>query len=464
MLPLLASGRFDLPILLRPAPPLNPAPPDQAGSFCDLPEPPVQSRGSMKVVHVITRLILGGAQENTLLTCEGLQRRGHEVVLITGPALGPEGQLFDRARRGGYRVLELNCLRRAINPVHDLPGYLQLKRLLRELDPDIVHTHSAKGGVLGRWAAWALRQEAAQACCGAARRFKAAQVAACGRPRIIHTIHGLAFHPYQSAALNRFYIAIERAAARRTDVFLSVADAMTRQALAAGIGRPAQFVRVFSGLETRPFLEPPSPERIAQVRGELGIPADTMVIVTVARLFHLKGHEYILESARRLAGRFPQAVWLWVGDGLLRERLERQIAGAGLAERFRLTGLVPPERAAELLHAGDVLVHASLREGLARVLPQALLAGKAVVSFDVDGTREVVTHERTGLLVGPRDVEGLTEAQARLLADEELRRRLGQAGRDFCREEFDHERMLDRILQVYQQQAALLPLQGGLRS
>lgn len=399
-------------------------------------------------------MILGGAQENTLLTCEGLHRRGHEVVLITGPALGPEGQLMDRAKSGGYQVIELNCLRRAINPWWDLPGYFQLKKLLRQLDPDIVHTHSAKGGILGRWAGWALRMEGAQACCGPARQVQEAHVAECGRPKVVHTIHGLAFHPYQSAWPNRFYIAVEKRAAHRTDAFISVAQAMTDQALAVGMGRPEQFTKVFSGMETRHYLQEPSPERTAQIRREFDLPADAIVMATVARLFHLKGHEYIIDAARQLVGRFPQARWLFVGDGILRPQLEQQIASAGLSDHFRFTGLVPPERIGEILHASDILVHCSLREGLARALPQALLCGKPVVSFNVDGAREVVLDGQTGFLTPPRDIEALVKAQERLLQEASLRLRLGRAGRDLCQTQFDHEIMTERVEQVYR---SLLP-------
>ncbi|MBN1844168.1 MAG: glycosyltransferase family 4 protein [Sedimentisphaerales bacterium] len=415
----------------------------------------------MKIVHVITRLILGGAQENTLLTCEGLHARGHEVTLITGPALGPEGQLLDRAGRGGYGLIVIGSLRRAIHPLRDLSAYGRLKKHLARLDPDIVHTHSAKAGILGRRAAYLLRQRRAASCCGRVSRVQAARLATCGRPRIVHTIHGLAFHPYQSGLLNRGYIAAERWAARRTDVLICVAQAMTDQSLAAGVGQPGQYTRVLSGLETEMFLRGPAPERLSQIRRELDIPAEAVVLVKVARLFDLKGHEYVIEAARRVVSEQRNVVWLFVGDGSRRAALERQIAAAGLRDHFRLVGLVPPERVAELLHASDILVHCSLREGLARALPQALLCGRPVISFDVDGAREVVLDNQTGFLVPPRDIDALAAAQLRLIGDPDLRRRLGQAGRELCRDQFDHRRMVDRIERIYQDQMALCPVEDG---
>ena len=269
----------------------------------------------MKIAHIITRMILGGAQENTLLTCEGLHARGHDVTLITGPSTGPEGQLTDRAHNAGYRVIEIPSLRRAINPFCDLPAYHRLKKLLTQLDPDIIHTHSAKAGILGRWAGATVRQNANRSCCTRLDKFRQSQPACNARPQIVHTIHGLAFHRYLPAWRNRFYIAIERSAAKCTDAFISVADAMTAQALAAGIGRPDQFTTIHSGLETGDFLEPPPAERLTQLRTELDIPTDALVIITVARLAELKGHQYIIDAATKLAPDHPNVIWLFVGDG-----------------------------------------------------------------------------------------------------------------------------------------------------
>ncbi|MBN2211075.1 MAG: glycosyltransferase family 4 protein [Sedimentisphaerales bacterium] len=402
----------------------------------------------MKIVHIITRLILGGAQENTLLTCEGLRARGHKVTLITGPALGPEGQLLDRARAGGYRVIEVDGLRRAINPLRDIPVYSKLKKLLREFDPDIVHTHSAKAGILGRRAAWKLRT-ATDNCCSTCARVDRVRQEKHGRPKIVHTIHGLAFHPYQNALLNRCYIACERTAARQTDAFISVAQAMTDQALAAGIGRPEQYTCIFSGMETDTYLQPRTPEQNEAIRREFNLPANAVVIVTIARLFALKGHEYIIEAARNIAEHFPRAHWLFVGDGSWRQRIQQQIDNAGLSDRFHLTGLVPPQRIPDILHACDILVHCSLREGLARALPQALLCEKPVISFDVDGAREVVIDDQTGFLIPPRDVKALIDAQAKLITNSDLRRRLGQTGRKQCQESFNHHTMVNQIELLY---------------
>jgi len=388
----------------------------------------------MKIVHIITRLILGGAQENTLITCKLLTERGHDVTLITGPALGPEGALFQEALGEKYRVIVVDKMRRAINPPYDMISYAQIKRHLKRIQPDIVHTHSAKAGILGRYAAYSLKGKLP----GKGKNV----------PHVIHTIHGLAFHPYQSDWLNKFYIAIETAAAQKTDAFISVADAMTEKAVAAGLGKIEDFTTAYSAIEEEDFLTPPAPEDIQSFRRKYGISQQAIVLVTIARLFELKGHEYIIESARRLAPKHENLVWLFVGDGKLADQIKSDIHLVNLGYKFRFTGLISPEQIPIAIHASDILVHCSLREGLARVLPQAMLCAKPVVSFDIDGAKEVVSRQ-TGFLVEPENVEQLTQACEELATSEKLRQKLGRAGRKFVKEKFAPKTMVDTIEKVY---------------
>jgi glycosyltransferase involved in cell wall biosynthesis len=372
---------------------------------------------------------LGGAQENTLITCKVLAQRGHDVTLVTGPALGPEGELFNQSQGQGYKVVVVDKLRRAINPFHDTVSYLQIKKLLRQLQPDIVHTHSAKAGILGRFAGHKLKTHNPKL-------------------KIIHTLHGLAFHPYQSEALNKFYIAVEKSAAKRTNFFISVADAMTAQATAVGIGSPEQYVTAYSAIDEDDFLEPISQEKKRDFRQKYGIGEDAVVLVTVARLFMLKGHEYIIESAKELSKRFENCIWLFVGDGNLSEHYKQQACEFGLEDRIKFTGLLPPSKIPLAIQSSDMLVHCSLREGLARTLPQAMLCGRPAISFDVDGAREVV-NENTGRLIEPKNVEQLIDACAELIEDKDLLDMLGRAGRESVKEKFAPDTMVDTIEDVY---------------
>jgi len=385
----------------------------------------------LKIVHIITRLILGGAQENTIITCKVLAQRGHDVTLMTGPALGPEGELFNQAKGQGYKIVVIDRLRRAINPFNDTITYFQIKKLFQQLQPDIVHTHSAKAGILGRFAGSNLKGNWAK-----------------NLPAVVHTIHGLAFHPYQSEALNKFYIAIEKSAAKRTDFFIGVADAMTAQATAVGIGNPGQYVTAYSAIDEDDFLESVSKERRNDFRRKYGIAEDAVVLVTVARLFMLKGHEYIIESAKELSKRFANCVWLFVGDGNLSEHFKQQVRELGLADKVKFTGLLPPSQIPLAIQSSDMLVHCSLREGLARTLPQAMLCGRPAVSFDVDGAREVV-NENTGRLIEPKNVRQLIDACAELIEDKDLCQKLGRAGRESVKEKFAPDTMVDTIEQVY---------------
>jgi glycosyltransferase involved in cell wall biosynthesis len=375
----------------------------------------------MRICHVITRLILGGAQENTVLNCEGLHRRGHDVTLVTGPALGPEGDLLARARQGGYRVVMLDSLRREINPFRDWATYRSLLRLLADIRPEIMHTHSSKAGILARRAAAKL-----------------------GGIKIVHTVHGLPFHRYQSWWLNRLYIAIEQQAAKGTDAIISVADAMTAQALAAGVGRAEQYTTIHSGMEIEPFLS--RPIAADGFRSSLKLLPDAVLVTQVSRLAELKGHEFIIEAASRIND--DRIHFCFVGDGRLRHDIEAEIGKRGLSGRFHLTGLLSPDCIPAVMHATDILVHCSLREGLARTLPQAMLAGRPVVGFDIDGAAEVV-DPTTGILLVPKDVAGLKLAIETLAACPPLRDKLGAAGRERCRTMFDHNRMVDQIEALY---------------
>jgi glycosyltransferase involved in cell wall biosynthesis len=269
-----------------------------------------------------------------------------------------------------------------------------------------------------------------------------------GVPAVIHTVHGAPFHPYQGRGAQWFFAACERWAARRCHAMVSVADAMTELMVAARVAPREKFTTVYSGMEVEPFLQ--SGEHRERVRRELGYGPEHVVIGKIARLFHLKGHDDVIRAAQSVVAAEPNVRFLIVGDGLLRGRLERQIASAGLSGHFQFTGLVPPERIPELLAATDIVVHASLREGLARVLPQALIAGKPVVSYDVDGAREVVIGDETGFLIPPRDVDRLAGALGTLVADPALRQRFGQEGRRRFTDVFRHERMTEQLRALYQ--------------
>ncbi len=381
----------------------------------------------MRVAHVITRMIIGGAQENTLYNCLDLIRDfDDDVLLVTGPSEGPEGNLLEQAHAQGLPVKLLPNLKRNIHPITDWKGYQEVKAAIRDFRPDVVHTHSAKAGLLGRRAAMTLKV-----------------------PAVIHTVHGAPFHPYQSAPARKFFIACERYASSQCHQLVSVADAMTDLLVKANVASREKFLTVYSGMEVEPFLE--SRGLRNETREQLGIQPDDVVIGKIARLFHLKGHEYVIEAAKQVVAECPNAKFLFVGDGILRGKYEAAIAEAGLTDHFILVGLVPPKEIPKYISAMDVLVHTSLREGLARALPQALLSGKPAVSFDIDGAREVVSTMETGFLIPPGDIPQLTSALTQLCHDAALREKLGEEGRRRCSQVFPHQVMTRRLREIYQE-------------
>ena len=379
--------------------------------------PPVPD---MRVSHIITRLIVGGAQENTLATVVGLRQiPGTEVDFISGPTSGPEGSL---EREAGSLIIVPELVR-PIHPVKDMLALRKLERILRERKPEIVHTHSGKAGIIGRLAA------------------KRA-----GVPVIIHTIHGPSFGKFQNAASNFIFRRAEKIAARATTHFVVVADAMKNQYLAAGIGRPEQYTKIFSGFALGPFL---ATGNDGELRKKLGIASDDFVIGKIARLFKLKGHDDLFAVAPELVRQNPKIKFLLIGDGEWRGRFESLAQTQGLQKHFIFTGLVPPDDVPKYTGIMDALVHLSLREGLPRAVPQALAAAKPVVAYDCDGAREACLEGHTGFLVRPGDFATLMNRLLQLGGDPALCRRFGQAGQDFARENFSVEKMVRDIYNLY---------------
>lgn len=440
----------------------------------------------MRILHISTRLILGGSQENTVLSCEEQTRRGHEVHLAFGPIYGPEGSLLERVEKfvaaDGRRITThvVPNLVREVSPSRDARARRELRELIERLRPDVVHTHSSKAGVLGRFAAWESKS----------------------RPTMVHTIHGPPFMPIEGNVLKRLktrvvnhvYTIAERKAALCCHGIISVADAMTREFLRRKIGNPEQYTTVRSGIEQEAYLSPAAGESRDEVRAFLGVGAHDFVVGTVARLAEHKGHDDLLDAlGERLKA---DARWklLWVGDGWWRERLisraramglgvreldrepptggersrqEEGIEGRGIEARGEerkdkehaaqviCTGLVPPMRVPGLIRAMDVLAHPSSREGLPRTVPQALLCGVCPVAYDVDGTGEACVEMVTGRLVPAGNAAKLREAIEWCESYPSERQGLASAGRERCTREFSVAAMVDGLERAYDKARAI---------
>jgi glycosyltransferase involved in cell wall biosynthesis len=390
----------------------------------------------MRVTHIITRLVVGGAQENTVASVLGLrQKPGVEVHLLSGPTTGPEGSLESELARLPDLLTRVPALVRPVHPLKDWLALRQLEKILRQQRPDIVHTHSGKAGILGRLAA---------------RRA--------GVPVIIHHIHGPSFGPFQGWPANWIFTAAERYAARATTHFVCSARAMTRLYLAAGIGRSEMYTRVFSGFPVEPFVNATNDPAL---RRQLGLNENHFVIGKIARLFKLKGHADLLAAFQKILPQIPEARLLLVGDGTWRNEIENQARAFGLQGKVIFTGLVPPGEVPRYVGIMDCLAHLSSREALSRALPQALAAGKPVVAYDFDGADEVCLEGETGFLVRTGDIDTVAQRLQQLASDAPLRERLGRRGQQFVRENFAVEQMVDNLYHLYLKLAAAAGVQAS---
>lgn len=337
-----------------------------------------RDRAIASVVHVITRLEWGGAQENTLHTVSELDSARYERYLLSG-----RGGVLDPAaeRIPGCRFRHVDSLVREIRPLRDLQSLASLTALLREEKrrirgtPLIVHTHSSKAGILGRAAA-----------------------RAAGADIIIHSLHGFGFHDEQPPAVRKFFVGLERLSSRWTDMFIAVSEENIRLGVQEGIFDRDRCRLIRSGFDTGRFT---SGSR-EKGRRLLDIPGDAPVVGTVAVFKPQKAPHDFVEVARRVATAVPNAWFVMVGDGELRPEVERALGNASLENRFRLTGW--RREVPDLLRAFDVFLLTSRWEGLPKVVPQALISGIPVVATAVDGTREIVDDGKDGFLCRPGDV------------------------------------------------------------
>ncbi|MEX0744196.1 MAG: glycosyltransferase, partial [Phycisphaeraceae bacterium] len=273
----------------------------------------------MTILHIITRLILGGAQQNTVMSCAAQVAAGHDVTLAYGPIHGPEGSLLEQAQLSGARLVEVPSLRRAVSPAHDPACYFALRKLVREVQPDVVHTHSSKAGILGRAAAWAQRR---------------ANTDGRLRPIVVHTVHGLPFHEHQPRLVHHAYVALERWAAKRCDRLIAITPAMVDAFVNERIAERDRFTVIPSGVQLSQFERDRSHRTAA--RRELGVPDDAPVLGIVARLDPLKGHDDLLAIMPALLATLPELRLVCIGDGFHRPRIERTLANKPWRERVIL--------------------------------------------------------------------------------------------------------------------------------
>jgi glycosyltransferase involved in cell wall biosynthesis len=378
---------------------------------------------AVKVLHIITRMCLGGAEENTLFTVNGLDPTRFRTTLAVGGESDPA--VLDRVA-AQVEVVRIPELVRDISPRRDAMAFSQLWRHMRERDYDIVHTHMAKAAALGRFAA------------------RAAKV-----PRIINTVHGSTLSPHFGRAGYAVFWSLEKVAATFTDKIVTVGEDLRDRYLAAGIGTPDKYQVIRSGMDLRQFQAATRlrPDERAAIRGSLGVPPEAQIVGKIARLESPKGHQYFFELAQRVLQTRPNVHFVCLGTGDLLEPLRADIGRRGLADRVHLCGF--RKDIARTVAALDLVVLTSLCEGLPRVLVQAAAAGVPAVTFEVEGAREIGRNGVNGYVVPSKDVASLTERVLSLLADPARAQAMGSAGRALVHDGWTVEAMVGEITELY---------------
>jgi glycosyltransferase involved in cell wall biosynthesis len=389
----------------------------------------------MTILHLITRLIFGGAQHNTVMTCAAQAAAGHEVHLGVGPTVGPEGDLYAEAEQAGAVLHHIPSLVREASPLMDWCCYRALRGLIREVQPDVVHTHSSKAGIVGRAAAW---KEGGKH----------------GRRSVVHTVHGLGFNDRQRPIVRRLYVGLERYAAKRCHRLIAITPQMIDAFEQHRIATRDRFTVVPSGVQLDRFGPSPAGTR-EQVRDRYAIPQDAFVVGLLGRLDALKGQRDLIDIYPRLAERLQKkhpsrpVHLLFIGDGFDRANVERAIAKAGLAGRATITGLVPYDQVARVLSAVDVSVLPSYQEGQSRTLVESLLCGVPVVGYAAGGIPSIIRDGVTGRLVPVGDKPALVDAVVGVLTEPDPARWMTEAGAAHVRKRFDVATMAESIRGVY---------------
>lgn len=387
----------------------------------------------IRVLHIITRLIRGGADENTVFTVEGMDPERYESHILGGR--GSEVSGFSAKVQECTTVMPE--LVRNPHPWNDMVALIKTTRMIRRGNYDIVHTHTAKGGFIGRLAA-----------------------RLAGVPHVVHTLHGVTFHDHIPGPVRRLYILLERYAARHCDVMITVGEDVKRKYIEESIGRPERYITIPSGMDTRAFEDARNDPTGArdEVRAEFGFGESDLVLGMVSRLEPRKGYRFLLEAMSRLAPDFPHLKLLIVGEGDDHSELEHLVRNRGLQERVVFAGYRAD--VARAISAFDVAALTSLWEGLPRVLVQYSLLEKPIVTFEVEGSREIIDDGVNGYVVPLKDVDALVDRLRRVIGSEDLRTEFGRLSREKVLGRWDVDRMVEQIADVYADVEAGRPVRG----
>jgi glycosyltransferase involved in cell wall biosynthesis len=377
-----------------------------------------------KVLHIITRLISGGADENTVFTCEGLDPEKYKVDLV----VGSQSELYNFPDLKNTTIIELDSLVRNIHPLKDIKTFFALVKLMRTQRYDIIHTHTAKAGILGR---------------AAARWTKA--------PVVIHSLHGSTFHEAISKLNSFIYKMLEKITMRWTTKVISVGNDLKQRYLDAGVGKPDQYVTIRSGFDLSQFLM--DDNEMAHQRKvllkELRLLNKAVLIGSATRLEARKGHTYLLSAMKQIIQEHKNVHLVIAGDGALEAQLKERVEQDGLSEHVHFLGFRKDIH--NVMAAFDIFVLSSLWEGLPRVLVQAAALQKPILTFHVEGASEIVDSGVNGYIVPLKDVDQLTARLNDMLKNMHATRKMGEHSRTKINNDWDKDVMVAQITSLYEE-------------
>jgi glycosyltransferase involved in cell wall biosynthesis len=378
----------------------------------------------IKVAEVITRMDWGGSPDVLRILCQKLDPNLYDIRLIIGQTKNPTAKTKEFLKQYQEKLTVIPQLQREINPFRDIAALMSLYALFRKGKFDIVHTHTAKAGALGRVAAYL-----------------------CAVPALIHTPHGHNFYGYFNTFLSRLIIIIEKALAPFTDKIMVLTELEKNDYIRYGVCVEKKLVLIYTGLELEKFS--PAIACIAKLRESLGIGSARNTVGFIGRLENIKGPQYFLEAARLVLRERNNTKFILVGEGSLRNCLEKQVEGWGLKDKIIFTGW--RDDIPEIMSVLDLLVLPSLNEAVGMVLIEAQSQGIPVVASSVGGIPETVKDQETGILVSPKDINAIARAILTMLDNPQKRQAMSQSAQFWVRNRFKAERMVEQVAATYTQ-------------
>ncbi len=373
----------------------------------------------LKVLRIITRLNIGGPSVHTILLSEGLSKEGFKTYLVVGNEGDNEGSLRNEALKRNINLIFIPELQRGISVIMDIVAFFKLIKIIRKIRPDIIHTHMAKAGMIGRLCAWL-----------------------CGVDIIIHTFHGHVLHSYFGKIKTLFFIFIERLLSLISTRIITLTENQKDEILKFGIGNKDKVVVIPLGLSLEKFYN--MPEKRGLLRKELGI-SDKPLVGTIARLVPIKDIGTFLEAARIVKEEIKDCTFVIAGDGELREELEKKVINLGIQKGVFFLGFRDD---LDIIYADlDCFVLSSLNEGLPVAIIEAQASGIPVVATDVGGVSILVSPE-VGILVPPRNANSLAKGIMNILLNKDMAKSMGEAARESSKK-YTSKRLIGDIEGLY---------------